>query len=668
MAAWAFDDDSIDQWVAAEGYPMPAEFEDAMLDDRIEKWAWNAPFEIAITKNVLKMPVTVRAWRDTMVQAMHNSLPGKLEKAGPVVDLSEDQLKDRRGTNLIRKFTMPRKPTKLDSRTRVLWHEAFDDWNDFCAYNRQDVKTERAIRKRTYPMPPSEWEVWFLDQKINQAGLPINMRMVRNAIRVYEEALGTVGDEETPPSGAFGEMAEITGLPNPNSRDQLLPWLQENGYFFEDLKAGHVQTALDYFETKPDHWSDDQWLRYRSSNSLKRVLELRSATSRTSIKKYYALARATDSDGNLRNVLQMHGAARTGRWAGRIYQPQNLPRPEGRFEKYQAVLANSVETLDRQAIELAHGDVFDVLASTLRPAAQAPDGMVFIDADLSAIENRVLGWLAGCEKILDVFRLKRDPYVAFAAYLYNQPYEKLFAEYKAGDKSKRTIAKPGTLGAGYGMGPGDVRENRQTGEIEGTGLVGYAWNMGVKHFTVEDARHSIETFRSEFLEVKEYWYALERKAKRCVRTGRPQRLGVIGFERKGPYLVMILPSGRCLYYLRPRLEMRRTPWGEMRETLTYEGLNEKKQWSRQHTTPGKIVENADQAISRDLLVHGMTLANKRGLDIRLHVHDQILGLSDEDKAEQQLRILIECMEEPPKWAEGLPLGSEGHITKVFIKD
>lgn len=664
MAAWAFDDEPVDQWATAEGYPMPAEFEDGMLDDRIEKWAWNAPFEITISESVLGLPIQIESWRDTMVQALHNSLPGKLEKAGPVVDLDEDKLKDRRGSTLMRKFSIPRKPTKNNPRIRHLWHEAFPDWQDYLAYNRQDVETERAIRRRTFPMPQAEWETWFLDQRINRAGLPINIRMVRNAITIYEQALGSV-DAGT---GAFGEMAEITGLANPNSPAQLLPWMQDRGYVYDDCKKGHIEQALDYFDRCPDHWSDERWQAYRERQDLHRVLQLRLASARTSIKKYYALDRATSRDGNLRNVLQMNGAARTGRWAGRIYQPQNLPRPEARFEKYQELLAQHVEDCNLDILRMVHGDPFDVLASTLRPSAQAPEGFVFIDADLSAIENRVLGWLSRCDKILDVFRLKRDPYVAFAAYLYARPYEELFEEYKAGDKSKRTIAKPGTLGAGYGMGPGEIRENRQTGEIEATGLLGYAWNMGVKHFTVEDSQHSIDTFRTEFSEVKSYWYDLERAAKRCVRTGKVVETEFVRFDKRGPFMRMILPSGRPLYYLRPRLEQKRTPWGEMRETLTYEGLNDRKQWARQHTTPGKIVENADQAISRDLLVHGMKLAHQRGIDIRLHVHDQIVGLAPEDKAEEQLKVLIECMEERPSWATDLPLGSEGHITRVFVKD
>ena len=667
MAAWQVDDGPMQQWVPAEGEAIPDDLAEMLVSPNYEKWAWNAPFEMRITANTLRIPVNVRQWRDTMVQAMHCSLPGSLEAAGPVLGLPDDKLKDRRGSTLMRRFSFPRKPTKRDPRTRNYWHDDFPAWQEYLGYNRADVVAEMAIRRRLYPymMSDDEWELWFLDQEINEAGLPINRRMVRNAIQVYEEALGTMD----PPTGAFGEMVDITGLANPNSLTQLLPWLREHGYMFSDCKKGHIQTALKYFDEKPEHWAEGQWFQYRSSNTLKRLLELRVETSRTSIKKYYALDRATDKDGMLRGCLQMNGAARTGRWGGRLFQPQNLPRPEKRFEDYQGVLAEGVEKLDLQAIRLIHGNPFDALASALRPVAQAPEGMVFVDADLSAIENRVLGWTSGCDKILEVFRLKRDPYISFATYLYEQPYDKLFHEYKVlKDSSKRTIGKPGTLGAGYGMGAGEKRINRDTGEIEGTGLLGYAWGMGVSHFTEEDAKHSIDTFRATFKEVVSHWYDMEKAAKRCVRTGKPQESGLARFERRGPFLVMLLPSDRPVYYLRPRIESVKTPWGVDKMQLTYEGQDERKQWVRINTTPGKIVENFVQAISRDLLAHGMKLARREGLDTRLHVHDQILALAPEDQAEEKLKVLIACMEESPSWANGLPVGSNGHTTKYFIKD
>lgn len=656
MAAYQFDEEPMRQWIPAEGQDMPADLEDGLQDPAIQKWAWNTNFEVAITRNTLGMDVDIRQWRDTMVLALYCSLPGKLEKAGQVVDLPDDKKKMSRGATLMRKFSFPRKPTKTNDATRVFWYDALADWEEYLLYNRTDVDAEHAIYKRlrAYDLPPEEWENWHIDHEINQAGLPFNMRMVRNAIRVYEQSL-LIGQNR---------MNEITGLENANSLPQLLPWLRDQGYPFEDCKAAHIKMAA----RQIDDAVTGGMMHPEEVKDLFEVLQLRQEVSRTSIKKFHALARAVEDDGHLRFTLQFYGAQRTGRWAGRIYQPQNLPRPEKALEKGIEVHAKNVEFLNRKAIELIYPNTFDLLASTIRPAAQAPEGYMLIDADLNAIENRVLGWLARCKKILNVFEEGRDPYLDFASYLYRRPYEELKAEYDAGDSSARTIGKPGVLGCGYMLGAGAAFENKQTGEIEATGLLGYAWNMGVKQFTQEQSELSVQTFRREFEEVKDYWYDLERAMRQCIRTGKPQEHDRLRFDRKGPFLRMILPNGRALHYCRPKIESIRAPWGEKKPTITYEGLNDRKQWVRISTHPGKVTENADQAISRDLLMHGIRIARRRGIDIRLHVHDQIVGLAREDDAERQLKVLVDSMEERPWWAQDLPLGSKGQITKVFQKD
>lgn len=935
MGAFEFNDSgNVEQWDAAGGQPMPKIVAEALVDPEVEKWAWNASFEIQITQNALKIPTVIEQWKDTMVMAMSCSLPGALDKAGPIINLDDDHLKDKEGKRLIRKFSMRKKSQRKATKGQMLrtfWYEDVADYEKYLAYNRKDVLSEGAIRRRLRQfdsMSEEEWDLWHVDQRINMAGLPINMRMVRNASRVYHEVLRLQQER----------MNEITGLENATAPAQLLPWLQDRGYMFDDCQKGHIKTARAYFDQKPDHWEDEQWALYMGDEELKEVLDLRLETSRTSIKKFDALLNATDTDGNLRNVLQFCGAQRTWRWAGRVFQPQNLPRPEKRFEKNIYLHAKQVEELDWQSLSLIYGNVFDLLASVIRPAAQAPEGMLLIDADLNAIENRVLGWLANCVKILRVFKEGRDPYIDFATYLFDLPYEVLWHEYKVqGNGAKRTISKPGVLGClkgdtpvlthrgwvrlvdiqyddllhdgeqwvshdgvaymgekvqlcmlgihatpdhkfevegvwepcqsvldqentdralssaigklsdslghlvrvgkytcvdanaglnkksgegtspsekrvcvipaqkkiagatresalalvsmapsqvvsilqdtaaktqktptfditgvgefvcgsrvqrtgsntvsinstrlggsaktrcwkstgstttdtmnrgtfvsqpeakmssirgavwdvvnagpnhrfvimseqgpilssncGYMLSAGEKRVNRKTGEIEATGLLGYAWDMGVKHFTPEQSKLSVDTFRREFHEVKDYWYGIERAAKKCIKTGRAVSYGEgyakITFDRLGPFMRMILPSGRALHYVRPRVEMQKAPWGDMKETITYEGLNDQKQWVRMSTHPGKLTENADQAISRDLLAHGIMLAYNRGLDIRLHVHDQIIGLSPESEANEQLEILKECMETPPQWAPDIPLGSAGFTSPVFMKD
>jgi DNA polymerase len=644
MCAYTFDDGPVQQWVPEEGERMPADLREGIEDPSVVKYAWNKPFEWCIWAHTLGIKTPHTSWRDPMVLAYSLSLPGSLEKAGEVVGLPYDKKKVSGARQLIRIFSKPATATLKRAYHRRGPHTDPVLWEEFKHYNRQDVEAERAIymRCRQWNLPKEEWELWYLDQEINEAGLPINMNVVRNAIEITQKITAK----------RLTEMRDLTGLANPNSNAQLLPWLREHGYAFEDLKKGHVARALETVEDA----------------TVKRVLELRQEVSKASVKKYNALAESTDEDGLLRYTLQFAGAGRTWRWAGRKYQAQNLAKPAPWLEKTQDAAVRDLEFLDAECIEWLYPKPMDLLSTCVRPVVQAPEGYLLIDADLNAIENRVLGWLARDKKIMRVFELNRDPYVDFATYLYSMAYDKLWQEYKDGDKAKRTIAKPGVLGCGYMLGPGEEYENETTGEIEATGLLGYAWNMGVREFTLEDAKHSVKVWRETFSDAVDFWYAIEKAAKRCLRSGNPTECDRVRFDRKGPFLRMILPSGRALHYCRPRIEMRKTPWGEMRPTITYEGLNDKNQWVRIQTHPGKLTENADQAISRDLLAHGIKLAKQRGLDIRLHVHDQIVGLALKDVAEDQLKVLQECMSERPWWAPDLPLSSAGFVSKIFVKD
>jgi DNA polymerase len=672
MAAYSINDGPERQWIPAEGQHIPVELEQALFSPDVIKFAWNAAFEIAITRQLIGEP-DIRQWRCSMVLAMTLSLPGSLDKVGRILRIEDDSLKKKDGARLMRKFSFPRKPTKSNPNTRFHWYDSLSEWEDYLAYNRNDVRAERAILRkiRRFGPPAHEWRLWHLDQKINEAGLPINMRMVDNALKVYREAL----------KEAHEEMALITGLSNPNSQAQLLPWLRSCGYPFADLKKVNVRRAKErvdeYVEVmKTDPMRVEKSIRDDPSRAaiwplqpkLKRVLELRLETSRTSIKKLEAIKRAVDEDGHLRNTLQFAAAGRTWRWGGRLFQPQNLPRPEKSLEKGIPLHAANVERLDLESLRLIYGNVFDLLASCIRPTAQAPEGKVFIDADLSAIENIVLGWLCDCSKILNVFKHGKDPYIDFATYMFGLPYEELYAEYKAGNSARRTISKPGVLGCGYMMSAGYEYVDQQSGEKEATGLLGYAWSMGVKHFTQEDAELSVRVFRDTYTEVVDYWREIEIAAKRCIRNRDEVRFGKVKFCWDAPFMRILLPSGRYLSYLRPKIERVAMPWGGTKMSITYEGQDERKQWKRIQTHPGKLTENVDQAIARDLLAHGMMEANRRGIDIRLHVHDQILGLCREEEAEEKLALLIECMSAPPSWASDIPLKTAGFYSKVFMKD
>lgn len=661
MLAYCFaDDDPVKQWVPAEGQEMPAEVEDAILDDRIIKYAWNKPFEWQIWKNTLGIETPHASWRDPMVMAMTCSLPGGLDKAGAVLDLPEDLLKLDGGKRLMRWFSMLRKATKTKPVHRVYWYERPADWLEYLDYNRRDVEAERAayLRLRKYDLPQHEWDLWVEDQEINERGIPVNLGMAHNAIEARD---ALVGDR-------MEQMKEITGLENPNSGAQLLPWLRKNGYPFADLKKGHVRRAL------------------ASLNDLESplavVLGLRLEVSRASTKKFDALAAHTDEDGRMRYCLQFAGAKRTWRWGGRVFQPQNLASPENYlsglevettpkgFKRIvggsQIMSAEHVEKLSAEALDLIYTNPMDVLSSAVRPVVQAPDGYVFIDADLNAIENRILGWMANDEKILSVFREGRDPYLDFGSKLFRIPYEVLLAEYKAGDKRKRTTSKPGVLGCGYRLAAGKEYEDHQTGEIEATGLLGYAWNMGVR-LTPEESERSVSVWRDTYEDAVRYWAEIEAAAKRCILRKKETEAGPVRFDRKGPFMRMILPSERALHYVRPKVQEWLMPWGKYKKTITYEQENDRSQWDTVSTHSGKLTENGDQAIARDVLAHGMRLARKVGIPIVMHVHDQLVGLVKEDDAEKSLRHLIGCMEVVPEWAKGLPLAAEGHISKWFVK-
>lgn len=648
LLGYAFDDEPVDVVRIDEGEPLPKRLEEALEDPEVLKWAWNAPFEIGILKHQMGVKVRLREWRDTMVHALALSYPGKLEKAGKAIGLPEDKQKDRRGKALIKRFSVPNKPTK--KRPWAISDCLTDpqDWEDFVTYCGGDVEVEREIRKylSRWPMSDEEWELWTIDQLINHQGIPISMPVVHNAIEVARDVV-----EER-----LAEMRRITGLDNPNSNVQLLPWLQSAGYRFEDLKKGHVERVY-----------QEEVSSGRAEEDLGRVLEMRLEVSKSSVKKYNALRDATDDDGFLRHTLQFNGAPRTGRWGGRKYQPQNLARPVKALENCLEEAVQHLEVFDKDILEMLYKKPMDVLSSCVRPVVQAPEGYSLLDADLNAIENRVLGWLADDEKIMDVFREGRDPYIDFAKYMFKQPYEKLWAEYKAGNKDKRTLAKPGVLGCGYMLGAGEEKENKKTGEMEATGLLGYARNMRVD-MTPEQSAKAVKVFRETFRDVVNFWYALDKAARRCIKTRRPQRVGLLRFDISGPFMRIRLPSGRHLHYKSPRIESRRTPWGDMRPTITYEGVTDKGHWGRIPTHPGKITENIVQAVARDVLGHGIVLAKRKRLDVRLHVHDQIVALIETELAEQGLKVLNACMSKVPKWAPGLLLASEGNISRVFMKD
>lgn len=708
MLAYGYQGEPVKQWVPVAGEPMPYDLWADLHDPSVTLSAWNAPFEMAITEHTLKIAIPTERWMDVMALAYSLSLPGKLSTCGVVVGLSEDQKKMTRGTSLVRRFCMPRKPTKNKPFTRCTAETDPAEWEEFLEYNRRDVEAEQAIyrRLRKFQMPDHEWALWHLDQKINNAGIPINIKAVRAAVKI---AARTVAKD-------MATLRALTGLSNPNSGPQMLPWLREHGYNFEDLKKAHVERAAEAADERVEdaramleHFDGPlaQYLRVTMLEPdilLSKVLNLRLRVAKAGVKKYNALLLATDADGMLRGCHQFAGAGRTWRWSGRRFQPQNLPKPSKGMEKFIiarapthdefgeklksierakigfGILCDDIENMTIEQFwekyeddDLPGMNTMEALTAAIRPMVQATPGNVLSDADLSAIENVVLGWLAGDEKILRVFREGRDPYIDFATDMFKMTYEEIEAIVESGDKSMRTTAKPGVLGCGYMLGAGDERENYVTGEIEATGLLGYGRAMGVP-LTKEMSQLSVTTFRGKFLDVVQFWADLDQAVREVIKTGESRTVGYLTIDLKKPFLRIGLPSGRYLHYMRPRMESRKMPWKDRngkavyRPSITYENL-ETGQWRRVTTHPGKLAENVTQAVARDLLAHGMTLADAAGHDIRMHVHDQIVAMTPEGRQVERLKSLIECMTALPEWAdEKMPLKAAGFNSPIFLKD
>lgn len=658
MLAYALNDGPEEQWVPAEGEPMPKRLKEMLLDHEVIKQSWNWAFEWHIYANCLGIIIPPEQARCTMTLASTLSLPMGLGAAGKVLRVKQDMKKDAEGKKLIKLFCGPLKPTKKYPATRATHITHPDEWEAFKFYNRRDITAEREIYRliRRWEMPDHEWALWALDQRINQRGIPINLDTVHAAT----EAVTNVREER------LAELVEETGLDNPKSPKQLLGWLQDQGYPYYDLKAGHVRKHIETLNERmqlecnnPD--PDDI--------KLERVLRLRQDISKTSLDKFFALERATADDGRLRNCLQFAGAGRTWRWSGRIYQPQNLAKPSKAYEDPEklAQVVEDLKAMHWQDFEEKYPDVVDALSACVRPVVEADPGYLLVDADLNAIENRVLGWMADDREILKVFKKDMDPYLAFAVFLFKTPYADLKREFDSGDKKKRTTAKPGVLGCGYMLSAGYEFEDQRTGETQATGLLGYGMNMGVK-LTPEMAKLSVDTWRATYRDAVNFWYDIERAAMRCIRTGKRTSCGPVDFDISGPMMRMILPSGRCLHYVRPRIENKLMPWGKEKEVITYEGLDDQNRWVRLDTHPGKLTENADQAISRDVLAHGMKLCEREGLRIRLHIHDQTVAMVKEDRAEEALEIMKECLSVTPPWATGLPLKAAGTVTRYLMKD
>lgn len=617
LFAYAFDDEETKCVDMACGEQLPKEVVDAIHNENIIKSAWNAQFERICLSKYFGTQISPDSWQCTMVWAASLSLPLKLATAAQA--LKTAQQKDAVGERLIRYFSLPCKPTKANGgRTRNLPEHAPEDWKLFKSYCIQDVETERDIRRRLekFPLLPQEWDFYHMDQRINDRGIRIDKALVQQAIICNM----SLSEEMTKRAYA------LTGLENPNSVSQLKGWLEERGIEIDSLGKKNVASLITDLDK---HSADGEALD---------MMKLRLQMAKSSVKKYQAAERYICTDGRAHGLFQFSGANRTQRWAGRGIQLQNLPQ-------------NHIATLDEardlvklgcfDMIEVLYGNTPDILSQLIRTMLIPKAGCEFIVADFSAIEARVLAWLAGEQWRLDAFKAGQDIYCASASQMFGVPVVKHGINGELRQKGK--VAE---LACGYGGGSGAL-------------ISMGALDMGLKEDELPDI---ISSWRDANPEIVKFWYAVEKAAIETVKDHNDRSVGRIGFQFSANTLWIVLPSGRRLAYIKPRLQPNR--FGRM--ALTFEGLGANNKWVRGETYSGKLTENITQATARDLLAEAMRRIELAGLGIVGHVHDEVI--LEVPKGQYTVDDVCSIMNQNPKWAEDLPLSSAGYTGAWYYKD
>jgi DNA polymerase bacteriophage-type len=612
LAAWSINDGPVQLWDVTDGSPMPRELESCLLDPKIIKHAWNAQFERTIIKAVWGIECPPESWRCVMVQAMANGLPGALGQCAHVLGLAEQ--KDPIGKKLIKMFSLPQKPTKKQPKVWLNHTDRPAEWDQFKAYCIKDVEVERAIHHTLRDLPRKEWELWALDQRANDTGLCVDRRLVECAIRI--------DDQQT--AKLLAEAEQITGLDNPNSVAQLKAWLlAEHGEEVESLNKASVAD-----------------LTVKLNGDAQRMLEIRQQLGKTSIDKYRAIDRSVCADGRVRGLLQFYGASRTGRWAGRLVQVQNLPRPSVEDWEQLELARDLVKMGDGDLLQMIYGNPAQVLADLIRTAITAAEGKRLIVCDESAIEARVLAWLAGEEWRLEVFRTHGKIYEASASQMFKVPLDKI----KKGNPeyALRQRGKVAELALGYQGGPGAL-------------ITMGALKMGIPE---DELQGLVDAWRASNRKVMALWYQIEGDAKRCIRERIPVNRDKYGFTMDGKTLLMHLPNGRALAYWNTRIQD---------SQIKFDGMDQKtKRWTTLDTYGGKLVENLTQAVARDCMAEAMLRMRDAGYQIRMTVHDEVVA--EVPNGTGSVEEVEALMGEPIAWADGLPLNGAGFESFVYRKD
>lgn len=617
LFAYAFDDEDVKIVDLACGEELPKEVVDAIFDEKIIKAAWNASFERTCLSRYFGTRLSPNSWQCSMVWAASLSLPLALKNAAIVLKTGEQ--KDKAGEALIRYFSIPCKPTKTNGgRTRNLPEHDMDGWRRFKDYCLQDVRTERDIRQKLeyFPLPEAEWNYYHMDQRINDRGVLIDRQLVEQAITC--DLMLT--EEMT------RKAYELTGLENPNSVSQLKAWLEERGIPVESLGKKDVAALI----TDLDKHSTDQ--------EALDMMKLRLQMAKSSVKKYQAADRCICEDGRAHGLFQFAGANRTARWAGRLLQLQNLP------QNHISSLDEARELLKLGAfdmLEIIYGNTPDILSQLIRTMLIPKPGCIFIVCDFSAIEARVLAWLAGEQWRIDAFNRGDDIYCASASQMFGVPVVKHGINGELRQKGK--VAE---LACGYGGAAGAL-------------ISMGALDMGL---TEEELPGLIDDWRNSNPHIVQFWWDVEKAAMETIKDHQDRMVGRIGFQFSANTLWLVLPSGRRLAYINPQLEPNR--FGRM--AITFEGTNAANKWVRGETYSGRMVENCTQATARDLLAEAMWRMERQGLNIVAHVHDEVILEVPEGTV--AVDDVSRIMNQNPEWAEGLPLSSSGYWGRYYFKD
>ena len=611
----------------AQGEEVPEYILKALTDDNIIKWAYNASFEriflsvwlkrnypqyfvsYSIDEDTVSNYLDPSAWRCSLVWGAVMGLPLSLKGIGAVLKLDEQKMSE--GSDLIRYFCVPCKPTKSNGgRTRNLPEHAPEKWATFVAYNKRDVEVELSIKEKlkNFPVPEFLWDEYHLDQEINDRGIGVDMKLVTNAIAFDERSKGTISSQ----------MKDMTDLENPNSVVQMKAWLAENGMETETLGKKAVAELM---KNAPER--------------LAQVLALRQQLAKSSVKKYQAMENAVCDDGRVRGMFQFYGANRTGRWAGRIVQLQNLP------QNHMGDLAEARELVrqgDYDSVEMLYDDIPDTLSQLIRTAFIPKPGYKFYVADFSAIEARVIAHLAGEKWRAEVFKNGGDIYCASAEQMFHVPVKKHGVNGHLRQKGK--IAE---LALGYG---GSVGALKAMGALE----------MGLSE---DELQPLVDAWRASNPNIVQLWWDVDTAVKTAVSMHTASETHGIKFVWRSGMLFVYIPSGRRLCYVKPK--MGQNKFGG--DSITYEGVGSTKKWERLESYGPKFVENIVQAISRDLLMNAMkTLSH---CFICGHVHDELII---ECKEEVSLDELCKQMARVPDWMPGILLRADGYITPWYRKD